>query len=88
MPPGGGSLAAGWLTAAGRFCPSDRQSRGLGAGLLLLICGDVIRPDPGWLLASSGLQLLTAEMAPDPRPGGVHPAPAGLRGRAGQPADP
>jgi integrase-like protein len=56
-------LAAGWLTAAGRFLPSDRQSRGLGAGLLLLVCGDVIRPDPGWLLARSGLQLLTGEMA-------------------------
>jgi hypothetical protein len=55
--------AVAWLTAAGRFCPSGRQSRGLGAGLLLLICGDVIRPDPGWLLASSGLQLLTGEMA-------------------------
>ena len=56
-------LAAGWLTAAGRFLPSDRQSRGLGAGLLLLVCGDMIRPDPGWLLARSGLQLLTGEMA-------------------------
>ena len=56
-------LAAGWLTAAGRFLPSDRQSRGLGAGLLLLVCGDVIRPGPGWLLARSGLQLLTGEMA-------------------------
>jgi integrase-like protein len=56
-------LAVGWLTAAGRFLPSDRQSRGLGAGLLLLVCGDVIRPDPGWLLARSGLQLLTGEMA-------------------------
>src|SRR6266487_2132852 len=41
----------------------DRQGRGLGAGLLLLICADLIRPDPGWLLASSGLQLLTGEMA-------------------------
>jgi hypothetical protein len=56
-------LAIGWLTPAGRFLPSDRQSRGLGSGLLLLICGDLIRPDPGWLLASSGLQLLTGEMA-------------------------
>jgi integrase len=55
--------AVAWLTAAGRFCPSDRQSRGLGAGLLLMICGDLIRPDPGWLLARSGLQLLTGEMA-------------------------
>ena len=56
-------LAAGWLTAAGRFLPSDRRSRGLGAGLLLLVCGDMIRPGAGWLLARSGLQLLTGEMA-------------------------
>jgi Phage integrase family len=63
-------LAAGRLTAAGRFLPSDRQSRGLGAGLLLLVCGDVIRPDPGWLLARSGLQLLTGEMARARDPGG------------------
>ena len=28
-----------------------------------MICGDLVRPDPGWLLASSGLQLLTSEMA-------------------------
>jgi hypothetical protein len=39
--------AIGWLTASGR------RGRGLGAGLLTLICGDVIRPDPGWLLARS-----------------------------------
>jgi len=55
--------AVAWLTAASMLPACDRQGRGLGAGLLLLICGDLIRPDPGWLLASSGLQLLTGEMA-------------------------
>jgi hypothetical protein len=33
------------------------------AALLLLICGDVIRPGIPWLLASCGLQNLIAEMA-------------------------
>lgn len=55
--------AAAWLDAAGLLPPCDSQGRLLGAGLLLLICGDLIRPGPGWLLASSGLQLLTGEMA-------------------------
>jgi len=55
--------AVAWLAAAGMLPACDRQGRGLGAGLLLLICADLIRPDPGWLLASSGLQLLTGEMA-------------------------
>ena len=56
-------IAAGWLSAAGRAPAGGPRGSGLGAGLLLLICGDLIRPDPGWLLASSGLQLLTSEMA-------------------------
>src|SRR6516225_213899 len=34
-----------------------------------MICGDLVRPDPGWLLASSGLQLLTSEMARTRDPG-------------------
>jgi Phage integrase family len=58
-----------WLTAADRLPSCDRLGRGLGSGLLLLICGDLIRPDPGWLLASSGLQLLTGEMARTRDPG-------------------
>lgn len=61
--------AVAWLTAADRLPACDRQGRGLGSGLLLLICGDLIRPDPGWLLASSGLQLLTGEMARTRDPG-------------------
>ena len=62
--------ATRWLTAAGRLPASDRQGGGLGAGLLLLICGDVIRPDAGWLLARSGLQLLTGEMTRTRDPAG------------------
>jgi hypothetical protein len=61
--------AVAWLTAADRLPSCDRQGRGLGSGLLLLICGDLIRPDPGWLLAGSGLQLLTGEMARTRDPG-------------------
>jgi hypothetical protein len=62
--------AAAWLDAAGLLPPCDSQGRLLGAGLLLLICGDLIRPGPGWLLASSGLQLLTGEMTRTRDPGG------------------
>ena len=61
--------AVAWLTAADRLPSCDHLGRGLGSGLLLLICGDLIRPDPGWLLASSGLQLLTGEMARTRDPG-------------------
>lgn len=38
----------------------SRPGYGLGAGLLLLICGDVIRPGMAWLLASGGLQSMAA----------------------------
>ena len=56
-------IAATWLSAAGGAPAGGPRGSGLGAGLLLMICGDLVRPDPGWLLASSGLQLLTSEMA-------------------------
>jgi site-specific recombinase XerD len=46
------------------------RGHGPAGGLLLLICGDVIRPDAGWLLESSGLRLLTAEMARTRDPAG------------------
>ena len=62
-------IAARWLSAAGRAPAGGPGGSGLGAGLLLLLCGDLIRPDPGWLLASSGLQLLTSEMARTRDPG-------------------
>jgi Phage integrase family len=57
-------LPARWLASTGRIsASSQRPESGLGGGLLLLICGDVIRPGLPWLLASSGLQNLTTEMA-------------------------
>jgi hypothetical protein len=63
--------AVTWLAAAGMLPACDRRGRGLGGGLLLLICADLVRPDQGWLLASSGLQLLTSEMARTRDPGGL-----------------
>jgi hypothetical protein len=62
-------MAATWLSAAGRAPAGGPRGSGLGAGLLLMICGDLVRPGPGWLLASSGLQLLTSEMARTRDPG-------------------
>jgi hypothetical protein len=57
-------LPARWLAGTGRIsASSQRPESGLGGGLLLLICGDVIRPGLPWLLACCGLQRLTAEMA-------------------------
>jgi integrase len=49
-----------WLTGCGQIRERTRPGYGFGGGLLLLICGDVIRPGVPWLLASSGLQSLTA----------------------------
>jgi integrase len=49
-----------WLTGSGQIRERTRPGYGFGGGLLLLICGDVIRPGVPWLLASSGLQSLTA----------------------------
>jgi Phage integrase family len=51
-----------WLAGTDRTRARSRPGYGLGAGLLLLICGDVIRPGMPWLLASSGLQSLAAAM--------------------------
>ena len=51
-----------WLAGAGLTRAGSRPGYGLGAGLLLLICGDVIRPGMPWLLASSGLQSMAAAM--------------------------
>ncbi|MGD0607280.1 MAG: site-specific integrase [Streptosporangiaceae bacterium] len=46
------------------------RGHGPAGGVLLLICGDVIRPEAGWLLESSGLRLLTAEIARTRDPAG------------------
>ena len=51
-----------WLAGAGLTRAGSRPGYGLGAGLLLLVCGDVIRPGLPWLLASSGLQSMAAAM--------------------------
>ena len=51
-----------WLAGAGLTRAGSRPGYGLGAGLLLLICGDVIRPGMPWLLASSSLQSMAAAM--------------------------
>jgi hypothetical protein len=56
--------AAAWLDKSGLLPACDRRRAGaLGAGLTLMVCGDLIRPDLRWLLAGSGLQALAGEMA-------------------------
>ena len=53
-----------WLESTGRIAPSNTTAhKTLGAGLALLICGDVIRPDIAWLLTTRSPQNLAAEMA-------------------------
>jgi hypothetical protein len=62
--------AAAWLDKSGMLSACDRGRSGvLGAGLTLMICGDLIRPGLRWLLADSGLLTLTAEMARTRDPG-------------------
>jgi len=39
-----------WLTGSGQIRRRTRPGYGFGGGLLLLICGDVIRPGLAWLL--------------------------------------
>lgn len=54
-----------WLKRTGRIHPSATTGyQTFGAGLALLICGDIIRPDIAWLLRSySPTHSLAAEMA-------------------------
>lgn len=53
-----------WLRSTGRITSSNTTAdKTLGAGLLQLICGDVIRPDIAWLLTTGTPQNLAAEMA-------------------------
>ena len=62
--------AAAWLDKSGILPACDRGRNGvLGAGLTLMICGDLIRPGLRWLLADSGLLTLTTEMARTRDPG-------------------
>jgi len=82
-PAAGGTSRSGWLTPAGRFLPSDRQSRGLGSGLLLLICGG---PDPARSrLAAGQLGTAAAHRRDGSEPVTQRPSPrCGRHARAGQ----
>ena len=64
-------LPAAWLAAAGRG-PSDPANTALmlGRAMLVLVCGDVIRPSPGWLLTPITARNLVAELARTRDPGG------------------
>ncbi len=57
-------LPARWLASAGRG-PNDPEhaSLTLGRGILLLVCGDVIRPSLSWLLAPGTPKNLLTEIA-------------------------
>ena len=58
------SAPVAWLKTTGRISPSNTTAHmTLGAGLLQLICGDVIRPSLSWLLTTTSPQNLAAEMA-------------------------
>jgi hypothetical protein len=53
-----------WLESTGRVAAANTTAhKTLGAGLLQLICGDVIRPDIAWLLTTASPHNLAAEMA-------------------------
>ena len=64
-------LPAAWLAGAGRGL-SDPASTSLmfGRAMLVLVCGDVIRPSPGWLLTPVTARNLVAELARTRDPGG------------------
>jgi len=57
-------LPAQWLAATGRG-PKDpgHVSLTVGRGMLLLVCGDVIRPSLGWLLTPTTVKNLATEIA-------------------------
>jgi hypothetical protein len=56
-----------WLKNTGRIRNDNTTAHmTLGAGLLQLICGDVIRPSIGWLLTTTSPQNIAAEMARGP----------------------
>jgi hypothetical protein len=64
-------LPAHWLAATGRG-PRDREAVSLtvGRAMLLLVCGDVIRPSLGWLLTPATVKNLAAEIARTRDPAG------------------
>jgi hypothetical protein len=66
-----------WLSERGLTPLHDRED--LTSGLLMLICGDVIRPALPWMLTRTH-RYLASVMAEGPRPGRIRaPAPAGRR---------
>lgn len=62
--PGWRQVPVAWLRDTGRIASDNSTAHmTLGAGLLQLICGDVIRPSLPWLLTTTSPQNLAAEMA-------------------------
>ncbi len=58
------NMPVAWLKETGRIsCGNTTAHKTLGAGLLQLICGDVIRPSIPWLLTATSPKNLAAEMA-------------------------
>jgi len=78
-PPWRG-LVAEWLAGSGRG-PRDPEHVSLLAGraIMLLVCGDVIRPSLGWLLAPATPPGLSAEMARVRDPAGFAAVTAAAR---------
>ena len=74
-------LAAGVAARARRGASYDAED--LSSGLLMLICGDVIRPGLAWMLTRTHRHLASCD-GPHPRPGRVRPAARARRGRTGQ----
>jgi hypothetical protein len=57
-------LPATWLAAAGRgLSDPANTSLMLGRAMLALVCGDVVRPSPAWLLTPITARNLVAELA-------------------------
>ncbi len=75
------SAPVAWLKETGRITRGNTTSHmTLGAGLLQLICGDVIRPSVPWLLTTTSPKSLAAEMARVRDPGGFAALDAAGRG--------
>jgi len=74
-------LPAGWLASTGRG-PKDPEHAALtvGRGMLVLICGDVIRPSLGWLLTPATVKNLAVEIARARDPDGFAALAAACQG--------